>query len=78
MDSLLSLPLSLLCRVLFPSAESRSSWLPKESVNNLFGWLLLQITLSLTLQCLPVVSLSGAVSARCRDKRPPHCNQNTQ
>lgn len=42
---MVSLP-SLLLRVLFPSAESRSSWLPKESVNNLFGWLLSQITLS--------------------------------
>lgn len=78
MVPLLSLPLSLLFRVLFPSAKTCSSWLPKESVNNLFGWLLLQITLSLTLQCLLVVSLSGTASARCGDKLPPHCNQNTQ
>lgn len=42
----LSAALSPLFHVLFPPVESCSSWLPKDSVNNLFGWFLLQITLS--------------------------------
>lgn len=58
-ESLPSLPLSLLSHALFPSAEHRSSWLPKQCVNNLFGWHLLQITLRLTPQpCLLFSSLA--------------------
>lgn len=41
-----SAALSPLIHVLFPSVESCSSWLPKDSVNNLFGRFLLQIILS--------------------------------